>query len=134
VESRLESRCKKKLPACWGGRPFVYNMWQIGLSPSTTRLWSAPLGRTARADSERYSMALRTADDEYHCLSPMPFAGYAANDAVANITVALVMSWPASIRTRGTASNCCSFTPRHAGGARRRACHGRRRNHDQRLP
>ena len=53
---------------------------------------NSPLVGTARADSERYSIALRTADDEYHCLSPMPFAGYTANDAEANITVALVMS------------------------------------------
>ena len=31
-----------------GGDSFAYNMWQIGLSPGTTRRWPAPLGRAAR--------------------------------------------------------------------------------------
>lgn len=62
VESRSESRCKEELPECWGGHPFAYNMWQIGLSPGTTRFWSAPLGHATRADSERDSIALRTAE------------------------------------------------------------------------
>jgi hypothetical protein len=62
VESSSKCRCKKEPPSYWGGPSSAYNMWQIGLSQGKIRHWPAPRGHAAQTDSERDSIALRTAD------------------------------------------------------------------------